>query len=195
MAGQISETVSKSFKTIIEMLTDRGYDMSSIDKNAMYETLDADFNRTTFNIILPEGIHVIYHMGNKFKYSEIKKYMEEADEKAAHLVILVVNDNITQSNSKQLAQSHKTAREIHHVKTLQINISKHSLVPKHELIKDQDEIKKIMEEFSLKSKTQLPIILKSDAMAKYLGLKSGDIVRISRYSPTSGLYYIYRICI
>lgn len=185
--------VSKSFKTIIEMLADRNYPIS-IDKNALHERLEDDFNKTTFNIILPNHIHIIYHMGTKFKYSEIKKFLEEADEANAQLVILVVNDSVTSSNMKQLAV-HKVPREIHNVKTLQINISKHTLVPRHEVITDQSVIDKILEEFSLKSKHQLPIILKTDAMAKYLGLKSGDVVKITRPSPTAGIYEVYRVCV
>jgi len=189
----LSEMISNSFKTVIEMLIDRGYDIS-VDKNAMFESIGEDFNKTTFNVILPNRIHLIYHMGNKFKYSEVKKYFEDADDAAAVLTVLIVNDNITSTNIKQL-NNHKTPREIHNVKNLQINISRHSLVPKHEIIKDQDEIKTILEQFSLKNKHQLPIILKSDAMAKYLGLKSGDIVRITRKSPTAGIYVVFRVCV
>ena len=189
----MSEMISHSFKTVIEMLTDRGYDMQ-VDKNAMFESLSSDFNKSTFNVILSHRIHLVYHMGSKFKYSEIKNYLEDADNNGASLVILIVNDNITSANIKQLS-AHKTPKEIHHVKNLQINISKHCLVPKHEIIREQDEIKSIMEQFSLKNKHQLPIILKTDAMARYLGLKSGDIVKITRKSPTAGVYVVYRVCV
>jgi DNA-directed RNA polymerase I, II, and III subunit RPABC1 len=52
-----------------------------------------------------------------------------------------------------------------------------------------------MEKFMIKSKFQLPIILKTDAMAKYLGLKNGDIIKITRVSPTAGEYVVYRCCV
>jgi len=185
--------VSRSFKTIVEMLEDRGFEMG-VDKNAMFESIDKDFNKTAFRAILPNRIHIIYHIGSKFKYSEVKKFLEDADDEACQLVILVINDTITSTHSKDLA-NHKTPREIHHIKTLQINISKHELVPKHQVVRDQDHIKNIMEEFSLKNKHQLPVILKSDPMARYLGLKSGDIVKITRDSPTAGEYVIYRVCV
>ena len=35
----------------------------------------------------------------------------------------------------------------------------------------------------------------TDIIAKWLGLKQGDIVKIDRYNPNSGVYYYYRCCI
>jgi DNA-directed RNA polymerase subunit H (RpoH/RPB5) len=47
----------------------------------------------------------------------------------------------------------------------------------------------------LKSKLQLPHIHRGDVMAKWLGLRQGDVVRITRYNETSGEYYYYRYCV
>ena len=189
------ELVSKSFKTVIEMLEDRGVTFEGVDKNAMFETIDDDFNKVAFQVLLPHNMRLIYHIGSKFKYSEIKKLLEDAEESGdCELCILIINDNITATNVKQLA-AHNVPKEIHHLKTLQINISKHHLVPKHEVLRDADDIKHIIESYNLKSKHQLPIILKGDAMSKYLGLKSGDVVRITRTSPTAGEYVVYRVCV
>jgi DNA-directed RNA polymerase I, II, and III subunit RPABC1 len=52
-----------------------------------------------------------------------------------------------------------------------------------------------MESLQLKSKTQLPLIQKQDIIARWLGLQQGDVVRITRYTETSGKYYFYRCCI
>ena len=41
---------------------------------------------------------------------------------------------------------------------------------------------------------QLPLILKSDPMSRYLGLKNGDIIKITRNSQSSGEYIVYRCC-
>jgi DNA-directed RNA polymerase I, II, and III subunit RPABC1 len=184
--------VIKSFRTIVEMLMDRGYDIN-VDKNVMSESITKDFNKTTFNIVLANNIHVVYAISNKFKYVDVKKYLQDADNEGAQLVILVVNDSMTNNILKSLKE-HKML-EIHQLKALQINISHHELVPEHYVIRDQEEIKRIIKDFCLKSKHQLPVILKTDAMARYLGLKSGDVVRITRPSPTAGLYDVYRVCV
>ena len=76
---------------------------------------------------------------------------------------------------------------------LLINIVDHRDVPKHEVI-TVDEKKEILEKYHIKE-INLPNILRDDAMAIYLGLTPGEIVRILRPSPTSGTYVSYRICV
>jgi len=80
------------------------------------------------------------------------------------------------------------------MKELMYHPMKHELVPKHKKIQEE-EIKKLLEDLQLKSKTQLPLIQKQDIIARWLGLQPGDIVRITRYTETSGKYYFYRCCV
>jgi DNA-directed RNA polymerase subunit H (RpoH/RPB5) len=75
---------------------------------------------------------------------------------------------------------------------LLINIVNHRDVPHHEVI-DENDKKELLVKYNIKQEN-LPIILRDDAMARYLGLRPGEIVRILRPSPTSGTYVSYRIC-
>lgn len=77
---------------------------------------------------------------------------------------------------------------------LMYNPMKHYLVPKHEKM-TEEEGKKLMEELQIKTKSQLPLIQKTDIISRWLGLKHGDMVKITRYSETSGEYFYYRCCI
>lgn len=74
------------------------------------------------------------------------------------------------------------------------NPSKHVLVPKHEKVPKKDE-----EELLLKlcaKKTHLPLIrFHEDPIAKILGILPGDIVKITRPSPTAGECILYRLCV
>jgi len=77
---------------------------------------------------------------------------------------------------------------------LMFNPTKHVYVPLHEKL-TENETKNLMETYQLKSKSQLPVILRTDIIARWLGLRHGDVVRITRNNPSSGIYYFYRCCI
>jgi len=70
------------------------------------------------------------------------------------------------------------------------NIFEHQLVPKHELL-SKKEAEELMKEFHIRPH-QLPYIRTSDAAAETLGAKMGDILRITRKSPTAGEVVVYR---
>ena len=52
-----------------------------------------------------------------------------------------------------------------------------------------------MTKYLIKGKLQMPIIQKTDVIAKWHGLKQGDVVEIIRYNENSGKSYYYRCCV
>jgi DNA-directed RNA polymerase subunit H (RpoH/RPB5) len=74
------------------------------------------------------------------------------------------------------------------------NPTKHELVPPHRKL-NNEEVKNIMTEYMIKSKSNFPFILKTDIIAKWLGLKIGDIVEITHYNVNSGMSLYYRCCV
>ena len=72
-----------------------------------------------------------------------------------------------------------------------IDISHHIYVPKHEII-TKDEAEKVLIKFNCKP-TELPLIFENDPAIIHLGVKPGDIIKITRKSFTAGesLYYRY----
>ncbi|KAJ9090028.1 DNA-directed RNA polymerases II 24 kDa polypeptide (RNA polymerase II subunit 5) [Entomophthora muscae] len=74
-----------------------------------------------------------------------------------------------------------------------INITHHVLVPQHIPISN-DEKKNLLERYHLKE-SQLPRIYSNDPIARYLGLKQGQVVKIVRPSESAGRSIFYRICI
>jgi DNA-directed RNA polymerase subunit H len=65
---------------------------------------------------------------------------------------------------------------------------KHILVPKHEIVKEEEE-KEILEKLNC-TKEQLPRIKMDDPALRHLNPKKGDIIRIHREDiHTKSIYY------
>ncbi len=74
-----------------------------------------------------------------------------------------------------------------------INTLEHELVPKHEVL-SQEEVVELLRSLGVRPE-QLPWIRASDPVARELGVKPGDIVRIIRKSPTAGESIAYRFVV
>ena len=189
-------TVIKSFNVLKEMFEARGEQHIS-DALQAYGTdhiKQLYTGNQIFHIDIETKVRLLYSAMPKFKSQDLKKYIEEFD-----LIVLIVREKLSSANMKtalELGDSIHAQIQVFSLPELQFNISKHILVPKHTLIKSSNEerIASIIQSLNIKSKVQLPIILKTDAMARFLNARPGDIVEILRYSPTSGEHLFYRLC-
>lgn len=74
------------------------------------------------------------------------------------------------------------------------NILDHELVPKHEIISEKEK-EEVIRRYGITSLKQLPRIFTSDPVVRALGAKVGDIIKITRKSPTSGETVYYRVVV
>lgn len=65
-----------------------------------------------------------------------------------------------------------------------ILIPDHIYVPKHEIM-NKDDAMKVLEKYHTKP-TEMPLIYVSDPAIRGLGVKPGDMIKITRKSPTAG---------
>lgn len=80
------------------------------------------------------------------------------------------------------------------IDTIVINPLKHVLVPKHEIL-PQDKHKELMDSMYIVSKSKFPEIkFHIDPIARCIGAVPGDIIKITRPSPSSGESIMYRVC-
>jgi DNA-directed RNA polymerase subunit H len=72
-----------------------------------------------------------------------------------------------------------------------IKITNHIYQPKHEII-PKSEAEEIMRKYNAKP-SQLPYIMSSDKAIEDLDVRPGDVIKITRKSPTAGesVYYRY----
>jgi len=73
------------------------------------------------------------------------------------------------------------------------NVLDHVLVPKHEVLKPSEAVEVLRKLGTTPDK--LPWIRASDPVARAIGAKPGDIVKITRRSPTAGVSIAYRFVI
>ena len=74
-----------------------------------------------------------------------------------------------------------------------MDVTKHSLVPKHTILSENQK-KSIMEQYNATPK-KFPLIRTSDAALLNLKAKQGDMIKIERKSPTAGIAIYYRIVV
>lgn len=126
---------------------------------------------------------------------------EELEETYTHLKFIWILQEYPPSVTMQAIQ--QKDQQLHEqggfiqlflAKELLYNPTKHELVPKHKKLSPADA-ETLIQDLQLKSKAQLPFIQKQDIIARWLGLLPGDIVKITRYTETSGKYYYYRCCV
>jgi DNA-directed RNA polymerase subunit H (RpoH/RPB5) len=77
--------------------------------------------------------------------------------------------------------------------TLDIDISKHVLVPKHTKLTEEEK-KELTKKYNIALR-QLPKILKSDAALKELAPEAGDVIRITRKSHARGESDYFRVVV
>jgi len=194
-------------KNIIEMLYDRSeqaterfhFDRGSLDLFYLipFEAIDALFTSATERQMLNlefkndfEKIAVIFVDDTRDLEKRLVKYrraylLEDTDTLIAVLCTKGKPEFMPPKNHRD---------EVFWFKQLTFNVSNHSLVPKHELLHPiiKNELKEL---YFLNSIHQLPTILNDDPVAKWYGMKPGDICKITRENPNVGQSIIYRLVV
>lgn len=75
----------------------------------------------------------------------------------------------------------------------EIDVLKHSLVPEHAILNEQ-EVAEILKKYNITIQ-QLPKVFTNDAAVKAVGAKEGNVLKITRNSPTAGKTVYYRLVI
>ncbi|KAI9327812.1 RNA polymerase [Zopfochytrium polystomum] len=192
------------FRTVHEMVADRGYLVGDHELNM---TLDEfrqqhmrgsiiDRSSLTFLVEHKENtdqILVFFTEDETVGIKPLQKICKRMMEQQIMKAILIYQKNLTPAAHKVIHEmAPKYLLEIFSEAELLINITHHTLVPKHVLL-TKEEKTTLLARYRLKE-TQLPRIQPSDPVARYYGLKRGEVMKITRPSETAGKYVTYRLC-
>ena len=112
-------------------------------------------------------------------------------------LFIIIKDEINETLTNEL--KHIWERDgifivIESIKRLQFNILNHTLVPKHIVI-PETEVIEIMKKYNITNKIQFPDISRFDPVSKAIGLRPGQVCKITRFSKTAIETFYYRICV
>ena len=198
---------------IEEMLVYRGDDVS-IFKEHLLSMNKEDFE-TDRNVIdiQTSNTSVIYALTKKLRkmiIDELKEKIKDSNNNINDFtskygskinVILIFNNESISTTVKSLLNKYdkffqKNGGQLQYftLQQLMFNPTKHEYVPTHTKL-TEEEAKEFMKEYMTRTKMHMHAILQSDPIAKWIGLKHGDIVKINRYNENSGESFSYRSCI
>tara|TARA_Y100000389_G_scaffold205112_1_gene263367 strand:- start:10236 stop:10922 length:687 start_codon:yes stop_codon:yes gene_type:complete len=122
-------------------------------------------------------------------------------------IIFVIRDKPTPtivSAVQNAMKEYKIFIQIFNIRSLMYNITHHQIVPKHERVYGE-ELNKLLHGYNDKEgllsmlhishEKNLPIILASDPVAMFIGLRPHEICKITRPSQSAGKHIVYRYCI
>jgi len=193
----------KVWKTLNEMMEDRGYEKNK-NANMNKEEFIQEFSKQAkLNGVFikidpnnPDNVFRTYYEYNpdpKLNMDTIKNLVEFMKSfNKINSGILISAGKLTQQAKLRIMEINTHIPvETFSIGELVVNITKHVLVPKHILLKPEEK-DQLLKRYRIKP-SQLPKIYITDPVAKYLGLKRGDVVKIVRFSETAGKYITYRI--
>ena len=123
----------------------------------------------------------------------MKQFVHTLDDQKFGAGILIYTTSLTSQAGKIIQTIAGQFRiEAFPESELLVNITHHELVPRH-IVMTPEEKKELLVRYRLKE-TQLPRIQLADPVARYYGLRRGQVVKIIRKSETAGRYASYRIC-
>lgn len=141
-----------------------------------------------------DQMFVFFPEDEKVGIKTIKTYCERMQQENITRAIIVVQVGMTPSAKQALVDmAPKYILEQFLESELLINITEHMLVPEH-VVMTAEEKQELLERYKLKE-SQLPRIQQGDPVARYFGLKRGQVVKIIRPSETAGRYVSYRLCV
>lgn len=213
MEAPIIDILFRSRKTLVKVLEEKGYDVTKYEKFSPWE-IEAMIISEKKNNLRMDLIHkeneskcVVLYRLNRLKQSLTKfvsslsdedsdDYIPNVESTLVYVIVLEPVNNVDVFHAASLqALSNKIHISFFQADTLVNDPREHILVPKHELVSKSDisDLKKFL---NIQTVANLPFIrFHQDIQARLLGAVPGDVLKVTRPSPSSGTETVYRVCV
>ena len=143
-----------------------------------YTIIDKDEERIFAS--KPDGSKMCVFISNypRFNVETIHEYISMMNKMEIYHSIIVYKDTVTPVAKKIIEESSDLNIELFHVNELQYNITKHYLVPQHQLLFKKNTVG--CSNFKKKYSSKFPLLQKNDPVARFYGFDTGDIIKITR---------------
>lgn len=207
---ELTDELYRSRNTILDMMEARDYIVSGYrnysQKEITYMMISPNGEGLRMDFPHKDGVRkcVVHYYLQKIK-QKLRTYLQNMNdpEKPEYLdpetteVIIMVTEPVVDTFHQTILETYINSKSrvfVFQIQTLVNNPSKHVMVPKHEKVPAEEHVE-LMKKMFMKTKSQFPVIpFHEDMQARYLGLVPGDIVKITRPSPSAGEYILYRVC-
>lgn len=196
--------VFKSRNNILDILDSRkfktenykGFSVNEIHTLLTNDQLDMMVNNDSKNVYIkyfnldkslrPNNVHEIVD-----SLFHIEQVLSPDDE----LVIITKDEpnETLQKLQRSLYEHDKIYINIISIQRLQFNILKHSLVPPHRVISEEEKLQ-VKKTYNIEKDSEFPSISRFDPVSQVLGIRPGEVFEIERSSKTAIKRNFYRIC-
>ena len=209
-----SPLISKIYKSrniLLEILKDRGYsvddytDFSVTEVQAMYNNKELDMllEHSTQKNSNDENkkLYVKYHLTTRLGSSHIYDYVDDLFDIEEVLtseddLIIISKDKTNQTIRdlvEQLFIKDKKFVNIYNFHDYLFNVLDHEMQPTFRIL-NNDEKQEIMKRYNIVKDKEFPDVSRFDPVSQAIGVRPGQLIEITRSSPTAVKSLYYRIC-
>lgn len=205
------DNIYRSRMTLLDILERRGYDVSKYRKFSPAEAAAAAaaFSSLSFKVTKKNDetkvCDVRYATVTRQKLDTFFDDIEDEDSENTEVIVMqiapvadahhmVALKQYMKMKEGETKERRKLRVSFFSIYMLVVNPLNHVLVPKHEIVQP-DFHKELMDSLYITSKSKFPEIkFHIDPIARCIGAVPGDIIKITRSSPSAGESIIYRVC-
>ena len=205
------DNVYRSRMTLLDILEERGYDVEKYRKFSPAEATAAAtaFPSLSFKLSKKDDENKVcdvrYANISRQKLDTFFNDIDDDNTENTEVVVMMMHPVTDAHHIAALKQytklkesGEKDRRKLRvsffSIEILVINPTKHILVPKHQIVAPEYH-NELMNSLYINVKTKFPEIkFHVDPIARCIGAVPGDIIKITRSSPSAGESIIYRVC-